>query len=122
MKPRTKQILVWTPRVLGIAFALFLSLFALDVFGVGYGFWGTLVALFMHLLPVFALLIAIGLAWRWEWIGALLFGGFGIWYVATHLTPSAMINDLIIAGPPIVIAILYLVDWLYRAELHPEPA
>ena len=38
----SKQLLFWTPRILGILFALFLSMFALDVFGEGYGFWGTL--------------------------------------------------------------------------------
>jgi hypothetical protein len=30
-----KQLLFWTPRVLGILFAAFVSMFALDVFGKG---------------------------------------------------------------------------------------
>ncbi len=41
MKRPMKQFLFWSPRVLTILFALFLSLFALDVFGEGYGFWAT---------------------------------------------------------------------------------
>ena len=32
-----RQFLFWSPRVLTILFALFLSLFALDVFEEGYG-------------------------------------------------------------------------------------
>jgi hypothetical protein len=33
------SILYWAPRLLGILFSLFVSIFALDVFGQGYGFW-----------------------------------------------------------------------------------
>lgn len=118
MTTQTKQLLLWAPRVLGILFALFLSLFALDVFGIGYSFWETVVALFMHLLPVFALLITIALAWRWEWVGALLFGGFSVWYVATTWGEFPVSTYLIIAAPAFVIALLYAIDWFYRAELH----
>ncbi len=118
MTTQTKRLLLWAPRVLGILFALFLSLFALDVFSVGYNFWETSVALFIHLLPVFALLIAIVLAWRWEWVGALLFGSFSVWYLATTWGEFPASAYLVIAAPPFVIALLYAVDWLYRAELH----
>jgi hypothetical protein len=44
-KQPVKRILLWTPRVLSLLFALFVSLFALDVFGQGYGFWQTTLAL-----------------------------------------------------------------------------
>ena len=36
MNNKWKRVLYWTPRVLGILFALFISIFALDVFGEGY--------------------------------------------------------------------------------------
>ena len=42
-----KSLLFWTPRALCFLFALFLGLFAMDVFGEGRGVWGTVVALFM---------------------------------------------------------------------------
>jgi hypothetical protein len=51
METRMRQLLFWSPRVLTPIFAVFLSLFALDVFEEGYGFWDTVVALFMHLIP-----------------------------------------------------------------------
>src|SRR5688500_8521018 len=82
IKQPWKRILFWTPRVLSILFALFVSMFALDVFGVGYGLWETVMALLIHLVPVFILLIGLALAWRWEWVGALIFMGFAVWYVA----------------------------------------
>ena len=53
-----RQFLFWSPRVLTILFALFLSLFALDVFEEDRDFWGTALALFMHLIPTWIVLMA----------------------------------------------------------------
>jgi hypothetical protein len=39
----------------------------------------------IHQIPVFALIITLILAWRWEWIGAALFGVAGLLYVALVL-------------------------------------
>jgi len=47
MNKTTKQILFWTPRIAGILFVLFISLFALDIFDMQLGFWETIV-LFIH--------------------------------------------------------------------------
>jgi hypothetical protein len=106
-----KQILFWTPRILGILFVAFLSLFALDVFGEGYGFWKTVLALLVHLIPSFVLVAALALAWRWEWVGAALFAGFGIWYLVTMGG-----RYLVIAGVPILIGVLFLVGWIWRNQ------
>ena len=117
-----KKVLYWAPRGLCIAFALFLSLFAMDVFGEGLGFWRTLFALFMHLILVFVLLLVLALAWRWEWIGAAALAGAALLYLFNmprHLSPQGRQSAaLIIAGPAFVIAALFLVNWLKRKELH----
>ncbi len=76
-----KPPLFWTPRVLCLLFAVFLSLFALDVFNEGYGFWKTILALFMHLVPTWIVLAVLAISWRWEWAGALLFACLGTWYL-----------------------------------------
>lgn len=108
--------------MLGILFALFVSLFALDVFGQGYGFWGTLTALLIHLIPVYVLLIAVAIGWRWEWAGALLFLGFSLWYLLTAWEPSPLAANLMavwpIALPPLVVGLLFLFDWFYKPQLH----
>jgi hypothetical protein len=104
--------------VLGILFALFVSMFALDVFGAGYGFWGTILALVIHLVPVILMLIGLAFAWRWEWIGAIIFGGFGVWYLVTFWGQFAWDVYLLMAGPPFLVGVLFLIDWLYRAELR----
>ena len=118
MNTTVRRLLIWTPRVLGILFALFLSIFALDVFGAGYTVWETIVALFMHLIPTFVILIALALAWRWEWVGALGFLGFVLWYLLEAWGNMSALTLVLIAGPPLIVGLLYLVDWFYRAELH----
>ena len=73
MNKSVKRVVFWLPRILCLLFAVFISLFALDVFGEGYGFWETIVAFLIHLIPTGLILIALAIAWRWEWIGAILF-------------------------------------------------
>ena len=118
MNHPVKQTLHWTPRILGILFVLFLSIFALDVFDEGQGFWKTLLALLMHLIPSIVLAIVVALAWRWEWIGFLAFAGWSIFYIATVQNFPISVY-LIIAGIPFLIGTLFLVDWIYRKQLHP---
>ena len=72
-----KPILHWTPRILALLFAVFLSLFALDVFGEGYGFWKTILALVMHLIPTGIVLAVLAVSWRWQWLGAASVRGDG---------------------------------------------
>lgn len=118
MNTRLKRLLLWTPRVLAILFALFLSLFALDVFGVGYTISETIIALLMHLLPTFALLLVLALAWRWPAVGALGFLGFAAWYLHMAWGNFPVMVLLLIAGPPLLIGLLYLLDWHYWTQLR----
>ena len=62
MTPNRKRLLFWSPRMLCIAFATFISLFALDVFAEGYGFWRTALALVMHLRLTAIVVIVLALA------------------------------------------------------------
>ena len=65
MNKPTKRLLFWTPRIMCILFAVFVSLFAFDVFGEGYGFWKTLLALLMHLIPTGIILIGVLFLLNW---------------------------------------------------------
>ena len=64
MHASVKRVLFWAPRILCILFAIFLSVFALDVFSEGYGFWQTIGALLLHLVPTFIVVIALLIGWR----------------------------------------------------------
>ena len=122
MKQPLKRLLFWTPRILCILFAAFLSLFALDVFDGKLGFWQTILALLMHLMPVFFLILVLVVTWRWEWVGAAVFPGLGAFYIwwAWHRWhwPYNLWNCVTIAGPLFVLGALFLFNWLYRAELR----
>ena len=125
MSHLSKRILFWAPRALSILFIAFLSLFALDVFGHELGFWQTVLALTMQLIPSFVLIVALILAWRWEWIGAVLYAAAGLLYVVwvvslSRPVPPAMrfIWALTIAGPAFLIAGLFLANWRKHDDLR----
>jgi hypothetical protein len=110
-----KNFLLWTPRIAGILFVLFISLFALDVFDAAnhYSPWETTVALFMHLIPSIVLAIIIVLAWKWEWVGAIAFIGWAIFYVITF-RGFDWIAYALIAGIPVAVGVLFLAGWINR--------
>lgn len=117
MSQSMKQILFWTPRILTLLFAVFISLFALDVFEEGYTFWETILGLLIHLIPTAVILLGLALSWRWEWIGGILFPGLAVFYLFAF--PGAhWLAYLFISGPLFLIGVLFLINWHYRAELH----
>lgn len=114
------QLLYWAPRALCIVFALFLGLFALDVFQEGRGFWETMLALLMHLIPTFLLLLLLVLSWRREWIAGILFPLLGVLYVVWSWNkPFGVVSTLLLmAGPLVLTGALFLLNWHYRGELR----
>jgi hypothetical protein len=120
MSKTMQRILFWTPRILTIVFTAFISIFALDVFGQGYTFWETVVALMMHMIPTLLILIALTVAWRWEWVGRVLFIALGVFYIASMWGRFPLSVYVVIAGPAFVVAGLFLVNWFYRGEIKGE--
>lgn len=123
MRELSKVALLWTPRVLSIAYIVFLSLFALDVFTEQRGVGKIFLALIIHLLPSAVLVAALILAWRWEWVGAAVYGLAGSLYVGMvirlRIPAGTKVNWILtIAGPAFCVAALFLVDWIKRGELH----
>ena len=120
MKRTTKHALFWSPRVLSILFAAFISVFAMDVFGEGYGFWQTCLALLMHLVPTALLLAALIVAWRRAWVGAILFIGLGALYIVTMWGRFPWSTYALMSGIPCLIGLLFLADWRYgRSMVEP---
>jgi hypothetical protein len=117
-----QELLYWAPRALCIIFALFTSIFALDVFDQRLGFWETAGALFIHLIPTFLMFILLAVSWRWEWIGGVFFIGMAVLYVVTmwdrHFQWSVY---ALIAGPLVLIGILFLINWFHRDSLRSGP-
>jgi len=119
MEESVKRLLFWMPRILCIAFAAFVSLFALDVFGEGYDFFETTLAFVIHLIPTGIILIALVVFWRWEWFGEMAFPALGVVYIV-------MFRDrefswpvyVIMSGPLFLLGVLFLINWLCRKQLR----
>lgn len=121
MRVRSKRranLLYWSPRIICILFACFISLFALDVFSEGHGLWETVLALLMHLVPTAVLILVLVVAWRWEWVGGLFFAALGVLYMVWargRFHPSAYVT---ISGPLFLMSCLFFLNWWYREEIR----
>ncbi|HUU28895.1 MAG TPA: hypothetical protein VM123_13875 [archaeon] len=113
-----KRLLFWTPRILCILFAVFVSLFALDVFSEGYGFWKTILALLIHLIPTYIIIIVLIFSWRWEWVGGILFIALAAFYIFWVWGRFPWLTYLVMSGPLFLVGVLFLINWVYRAELR----
>ena len=91
------------PRVLAIILIAFLSVFALDAFDEPN--WP--LALFMHLIPNFLLLVILAVAWKKAKIGGILFLLAGLFAAGFFHGLTAF---LITAVPAFVIGILFLIS------------
>jgi hypothetical protein len=111
-----KRVLYWSPRILCIAFALFVSLFGLDVFNEGLGLWKTILALSIHLIPTAFIVVVLALSWRSEWVGGVLFVAVGILYaIGARHHPSWVV---VMSGPLFLVGALFLLNWSRRAEIR----
>ncbi len=103
--------IVWTPRILSILFIGFVSMFALDVFGQGRSWTEVLGALLVHLIPSYVLILILVLAWRRPLAGAVGYLALALAYSVFAVRRGHWDWSLILAGPLLVVAALFLVSW-----------
>jgi glucose-6-phosphate-specific signal transduction histidine kinase len=120
MSRTSARLLYWSPRILTIAFAIFLSLFALDVFEEFHGWRRLTLAFLIHLAPALIVVAVLVAAWKWEWIGAVVFALLAACYAwnAVHRHFLSWPIFLGIPLPLLAIAGLFLANWLQRATLR----
>lgn len=118
------KLIYWTPRISAILFILFLALFSLDIFEGNYGFWGTIVGLFMHNIPSLILLAVLLISWKYEIVGGIAFILAGIVYI-TWLLITAVTTGfewyylawaIQISGIAFFIGILFLIGWFRKKK------
>ena len=112
MTSSQNRIIFWTPRMLCILFAIFISLFSLDVFGEGYGFWKTIEALLIHLIPTSIILIVLIVSWRRSWAGTIIFVILAAYYIFMTRGHQHWSAYVLISGSLFVISLLFMADWL----------
>jgi uncharacterized ion transporter superfamily protein YfcC len=90
-------------------------MFSLDVFEDNYGFWGTIVGLFMHNIPVLLLLVVLLISWKYEIVGGIVFILAGLLYIIRLMMNPfewyMLAWAIQIAGVAFFIGILFLVNW-----------
>ncbi|MEQ1584843.1 MAG: hypothetical protein ABL895_03125 [Cyclobacteriaceae bacterium] len=116
MRPQIKKAIFWTPRLLTILFAAFISLFALDSFVEGGGFQKTMSAFMIHLIPTAIVVTILILSWKREWIGGVIFLLLGVAYAIVAISHPQWI--LAISGPLLAISTLFLIGWFRRNEIR----
>jgi len=122
---KANKFVFWVPRILAILFILFLAIFSLDIFEGNYGFWGTVLGLFMHNIPTLILLIVLIISWKHEVVGGIAFILAGIIYIAMLLITSLktgfewyyLLWAVQISGIAFVIGILFLIDWKQKKRI-----
>lgn len=112
----------WTPRILAIAFILFLAIFSLDVFDSAFTLKDILIGLFIHNIPSIVLAVVLLIAWKYELVGAIAFILAGIAYIiGLAIKPQFgwyMISwALTIAGPAFLIGILFFIGWKQKRNI-----
>lgn len=107
----------WSPRILTLLFALFLSLFALDVFGEATGFVETMAALTMHLIPTFLVIGLLAVAWQFELVGVVAFAGLAVAYDVVMWGRFPALTYVMVSGPLLLISGLFFVSWWRRRRL-----
>jgi hypothetical protein len=116
----SSRLVYWAPRVLTGAFALFLSIFALDVFADPVQFPWVLLDFAMHLIPAALVLAVLALAWRREWIGAVLLPVLAIAYLLFAWGRFPWPVYAAISGPLLLAGVLFALSG--RAPRDPGQA
>ncbi|RPH93510.1 hypothetical protein EHM69_10105 [candidate division KSB1 bacterium] len=119
MNAAAKRWLFWTPRIICMLFAAFISLFAFDVFDGSHGFWEMILGFLIHLLPTtFLVVLILIVSWRREWIGGLLFNFLAVFFIVMSWGKLPWYGFAAMSGPLFIVGILFLLNWRYRAELR----
>ncbi len=116
MNKEINRFVYWTPRILGIIFVIFLTMFSLDVFEPGLTTWQIVFGLLIHNIPTLFLTLILIISWKREIVGGVTFILAGLLYILLLILNSdfewyKLSWSLIIAGPAFLIGILFIVNW-----------
>lgn len=112
VSPRLTKIIHWAPRVAAIMIIFFMSLFSLDVFGMGASPLEVLGAFLMHNIPSIIMIIFLVFAWKRPVVGFVVFLIAGIAFAIFSVRDfDSLPNLLLFVFPILLIASLFYADW-----------
>jgi hypothetical protein len=110
-----EKALYWIPRIFTILAILFMMMFSIDVFSGNEPLGRKLLGFLMHNIPVWILIGILIVAWRWEFIGGML---FVMAFIAGSLffrSFSGNPGSLTVLVPFLITGILFILHYyLYR--------
>ncbi len=96
---------------IGILYAFALLVFAADVFSKDQNISQTLIDLVLHFIPTVIVLLLVVIAHQRPLIGSIIFAVNGIVYIITGWDNLHWTAHLLIAGPLMLISILYIISY-----------
>jgi hypothetical protein len=110
----------WLPRIICILAIVFVSMFALDAFDPELTFWQQIGGFLIHLIPSYIMIALLIVAWKWEYVGGIIFTilGFGfsaavflLNYNRNHFSAlQSLVTTLIVAIPFVLVGILFIIS------------
>ncbi len=119
------KIIHWLPRIIVILGILFVSLFAFDSFRSGNSIWQQLLEFLIHLIPSYILLIVLLIAWKYEFIGGIIFIIISLGFSPLIFTHNFQMNHSIsislgiitmINFPFLLAGILFIIDFKHQKK------
>ena len=108
---KTQQVLtVWFPRVLAVAYALFIALFSFDVFSSDSSLLDKLGGFLIHNIPTFVILFALWLSWKKPMYGGATFIVISAIFTIFFRTYQRWDTFVLISAPILLIGILFILN------------
>ncbi len=123
------KLFQWAPRIICILSILWISAFALDAFDSSLTIKQQLINFSIHLIPSFILLIFLFVAWKWEFIGGIIFIIIGLGlspfifimnYKMNHSIWMSIGIIMLITFPFVVVGMLFLVSHYFKKSGTPS--
>jgi len=122
------KVFHWLPRIICILAILFVSLFAADAFTPELTIWQQIGAFLIHLIPSFILVALLVVAWKWEYIGGIIFTIIGLGlspfvfvhnYKMNHSVWMSLGIILAITIPFVIVGVLFI--WSHKMKKRSIP-
>ncbi len=101
---------VWVPRIIAIAFILFLMLFTFDVFSLSGGVLEKIGGFLIHALPAILLAAFLALFWNRLLVCGWFFIGAAVFFTFFFNTYTGAVNFLVITFPLLLTGLLFLIS------------
>jgi hypothetical protein len=113
---RMERLVYLLPRIAGIIIAVFITLFALDVFEMGGTIWQKIGGFIIHAAPALIFGLVMFVAWKRPLIGAIVFGFGAIYFLRFIITGRffEFPNFLIFFSPLAAISVLFYINWKWK--------